>query len=94
MVNWGLDVACRDYEFWSYGIDVSAGGSGKVEVFRVARGGWEVGGREILNKEGGEGEGLEIGVEIRVLKGKEFYEMRAGCEYIFSFQVLGSVNLQ
>lgn len=67
-----LDIACRDYDFASYGLDVSAEADGlKMEVYRVARGGIEVGGREEVGSEG---------VEVRMLKTREFYEGRAGCK--------------
>lgn len=70
-ISYLLDIACRDYDFVSYGLDVAR--DGKMEVYRVLRGGIEVGGREVV------GEG---GVEVRVLRGREFYEARAGCKYI------------
>jgi hypothetical protein len=64
-----LDIACRDYDFVSYGLDVSS--DGKMEVYRVMRGGIEVGGREEVG---------EAGVEVRVLRAREYYEGRAGCK--------------
>ena len=69
MENYLLDIACRDYDFASYGLDVRT--DGKMEVYRVARGGLEIGGREVVGEGGG---------EVRVLKVREFYEARASCE--------------
>jgi len=66
-----LDIACRDYDFMSYGVDVGRGG--KVEIYRVGRGGIEMGGREVVGEEG---------VEVRVLRIREYYEERAGCEFV------------
>lgn len=54
----------------SYGVDV--GRDGKVEIYRVGRGGIEIGGREVVGEEG---------VEVRVLRIREYYEERAGCEF-------------
>lgn len=72
IVSYLLDIACRDYDFASYGLDVSAEADGlMMEVYRVARGGIEVGGREEVGSEG---------VEVRMLKTREFYEGRAGCK--------------
>ncbi len=42
-----------------------------MEVYRVMRGGIEVGGREEVG---------EAGVEVRVLRAREYYEGRAGCK--------------
>ncbi|MCJ1280227.1 hypothetical protein MMC21_008054 [Puttea exsequens] len=62
-----LTIACRDYDFASYGI--AAGSEGGLEMWRVGHGGVEVG--ERAGVEGGR-------VGVRVLKGREFYEGRAG----------------
>jgi len=69
-VSYLLDVACKDYDFASYGVDVW--GSGKTEIFRVGRGGVEIGERATV------GEGP---VGLRVLKGREYYEARQGCMF-------------
>lgn len=55
-------------------MDVS-GDDGSVIVYRVSRGGVVVGEKV---KVGGER------VEVRVLRGREYYEARAGCEFCFS----------
>lgn len=47
-----------------------------MEIYRVALGGWEMGGREVVG---------DAGVEVKVLRGREYYEARAGCEWDFSF---------
>lgn len=68
-VSYLLDIACKDYDIASYGIDVY--GSGKMEMFGVGRGAVEIGGR------------AEVGdrpVGLRVLKGREYYEARQGCK--------------
>ena len=70
-VSYLLDIACRDYDFMSYGLDVEE--DGNTEIYRVARGGAEIGGREVV------GEG---GVELRVLRVRDYYEQRPGCECI------------
>ncbi|KAL9637044.1 MAG: hypothetical protein Q9164_002443 [Protoblastenia rupestris] len=62
-----LDIACRDYDFASYGLDVLE--SGEVEIYRVSRGGIEM------------GERIRVGdgpVELRVLRARDYYEVRAG----------------
>ncbi len=69
-VTYLLDIACRDYDFLSYGVDV--GGDGVVKVYRVSRGGGVVGEKVAVGEEA---------VEVRVLRGREFYEGRAGCEW-------------
>lgn len=74
MITYLLDIACRDYDFASYGLDVRR--EGGMEVYRVARGGVEVGGREAVGDEG---------VEVRVVRGREYYEGRVGCEFFFRF---------
>ncbi|KAL6720345.1 hypothetical protein ACLMJK_002266 [Lecanora helva] len=66
-VSYLLDIACKDYDFMSYGLDVK--GDGKMEVYRVQRGGIEIGGREEVREEG---------FEVRVLRVREYYEARAG----------------
>ena len=70
-VSYLLDIACRDYDFMSYGVDVKS--DGKVEVYKVQRGGIEIGGRETVGEEG---------FEVRVLRVREYYEERAGCEFV------------
>ena len=69
-----LDIVCKDYDFVGYGVDiVDAKGEDDrpvVEVYRVARGGVEMGERVKV------GEG---GVEVRVLRAREYYEARSGC---------------
>ena len=63
-----LDIACRDYDFAPYGVDVKS--NGIVEIYRVSRGGIE------------QGEKVTVGdgaIELRVLKAREFYEKRGGC---------------
>ena len=63
-----LDIACRDYDFASYGVDIKS--NGIVEIYRVGRGG-------IV-----QGEKVAVGdgpIELRVLKAREFYEKRGGC---------------
>ncbi len=67
-VSYLLDIACRDYDFASYGVDVKS--NGFVEIYRVARGGWEQGGRVTV------GDGP---LELRVLKARDFYDKRGGC---------------
>lgn len=65
-----LDIACRDYDFLSYGVDV--GSDGAVLVYRVGRGGMVVGEKVRVGEEP---------VEVRVLRGREYYEGRAGCGF-------------
>ena len=72
-----LDIVCKDYDFLGYGVDiVDAKGEEEdrpvVEVYRVGRGGVEMGERVKV------GEG---GVEVRVLRAREYYEARAGCKW-------------
>ncbi|KAL9103719.1 MAG: hypothetical protein Q9163_001269 [Psora crenata] len=62
-----LEIACRDYDFASYGLDVFE--SGEMELYRVARGGIEI------------GERVKVGaspVELKVLRVRDYYEVRAG----------------
>lgn len=57
----------------SYGVDVRSDGA--VLVYRVSRGG-------IVT-----GEKVRVGadpVEVRVLRGRDYYEARAGCEWFLS----------
>lgn len=70
-VSYLLDIACRDYDFVSYGVDVDV--DGVVEVYRIGRGGAEMGKRVVV------GEGP---VEVKVVKGREFYQARVGCEWL------------
>lgn len=63
-----LEIACRDYDFASYGVDVKS--DGVVEIYRVGRGGWDQGGRVVV------GDGP---LELRVLKARDFYDKRTGC---------------
>ena len=65
-----LDIACRDYDFLSYGVDV--GSDGVVRVYRVNRGGAVLGEKVVVGEEA---------VEVRVLRGREYYEGRAGCRF-------------
>lgn len=67
-----LDITCRDYDFVSYGVDVK--GDGVIELYRVGLGGMEQGERITV------GEGP---VEMRVSRAREYYEARAGCEYLY-----------
>lgn len=79
-----LDFTCRDYDFASYGVDVDPtsakeaekgtdGQDWKVELYRVGRGGIEIAGtRETAGKEG---------VDVRVMRGREYFEERVGCEF-------------
>lgn len=72
-----LDIVCKDYDFLGYGVDVvDAKGEEEdrpvVEVYRVGRGGVEMGERVKV------GEG---GVEVRVLRAREYYEARSGCKW-------------
>lgn len=63
-----LDIACRDYDFASYGVDIKS--NGIVEIYRVGRGG-------IV-----QGEKVAVGdgpIELRVRKARDFYEKRGGC---------------
>ncbi|KAK0508087.1 hypothetical protein JMJ35_009171 [Cladonia borealis] len=73
-----LDIVCKDYDFLGYGVDVVVDKKGDgeevdrpvvVEVYRVGRGGMEMGERVRV------GEG---GVEVRVLRAREYYEARSG----------------
>ena len=45
-----------------------------MQIYRVVRGGVEVPGERVGVKEGAL-------VEVRVLRGREFYDVRAGCEF-------------
>ena len=69
-----LDIVCKDYDFVGYGVDIvdakEEDDRPVVEVYRVARGGVEMGERVKV------GEG---GVEVRVLRAREYYEARSGC---------------
>lgn len=75
-----LDIVCKDYDFLGYGVDVvvddvNKKGSEEVvvmDVYRVGRGGGEMGERVRV------GEG---GVEVRVVRAREYYEARSGCEW-------------
>lgn len=97
--TYSLDIACRDYDFLSYGVDVEEedeGGKeeegeegGEMRVYRVGRGAGAGGvvGEKVVVKSGGV-------VEVRVLRGREFYEGRAGCRFtscssLFWFLLLG-----
>ena len=81
---------CKDYDFLGYGVDiVDAKGEAEdrpvVEVYRVGRGGVEMGERVKV------GEG---GVEVRVLRAREYYEARSGCKWSrFSLRWLGDANV-
>lgn len=70
MTSYLLDVACRDYDFLSYGVDV--GRDGVVRVYRVNRGGAVLGEKVVVGEEA---------VEVRVLRAREYYEGRAGCRF-------------
>lgn len=77
--TYSLDIACRDYDFLSYGVDVEEeeeDEGGEMRVYRVGRGTGAEGvmGEKVVVKSGGL-------VEVRVLKGREFYEGRAGCRF-------------
>ncbi len=63
-----LNIACRDFDFASYGVDIKSDGA--VEVYRVGGGGWEQGGRVAV------GNGP---LELRVLRARDFYDKRGGC---------------
>lgn len=67
-----LDIACRDYDFLAYGVDVRSGG--EVLVYRVGRGGGVLGEKVVV--------GVEP-VEVRVARGRDYYEARAGCEFLW-----------
>lgn len=67
-VSYLLDIACRDYDFLSYGVDVKSDGA--VLVYRVSRGGIAVGEKVMVGEEP---------VEVRVLRSRDYYEARAGC---------------
>lgn len=77
-VSYLLDITCRDYDFLSYGVDVKSDGA--VLVYRVSRGGVVVGEKVVVGEEP---------VEVRVLRGREFYEVRAGCMFFAFFFFLG-----
>ncbi|KAM0797575.1 hypothetical protein BDR22DRAFT_824203 [Usnea florida] len=62
-----LDIACRDYDFLTYGVDVGRGG--EVLVYRVGRGGGVLGEKVVVGEEP---------VEVRVARGRDYYEARAG----------------
>ena len=70
-ISYLLDIACRDYDFASYGVDVKS--NGFVEIYRVGRGGIEQGGRVTV------GDGP---LELRVLRARDFYEKRGGCTLV------------
>ena len=65
-----LDIACRDYDFLSYGVDV--GRDGVVRMYRVNRGGAVLGEKVVVGEEA---------VEVRVLRAREYYEGRPGCRF-------------
>lgn len=48
-----------------------------MEIYRVVRG-MEVPGERLRLGDGNRGEAV---VEVRVLRGREYYDARAGCEY-------------
>lgn len=63
-----LDIACRDYDFAPYGVDVKS--NGILEIYRVSPGGIP------------QGEKVTVGdgpIELKVVKAREFYEKRGGC---------------
>ncbi|CAF9934792.1 MAG: hypothetical protein ALECFALPRED_006092 [Alectoria fallacina] len=66
-ISYLLDIACRDYDFMSYGVDVRS--DGVVQVYRVSRGGIVTGEKVTVGEEP---------VEVRVLRSREYYEARAG----------------
>ena len=71
-----LDIACRDYDFAPYAVDVRTDEKdGEVaEIYRVARGGIDVGADRVrLSKS------QTAVVELKVLKARDHYEARAGC---------------
>ena len=69
-VSYLLDIACRDYDFLSYGVEVRS--DGVVLVYRVGRGGVVIGEKVGVGEEP---------VEVRVLRGRDYYETRAGCMF-------------
>ena len=69
-VSYLLEIACRDYDFLSYGVDVTGDGEGAVRVYRVGRGGAAAGDKVVVGDEP---------VEVRVLRTRDYYEARAGC---------------
>ena len=73
-ISYLLDIACRDYDFMSYGVDVRS--DGVVQVYRVSRGGIVTGEKVTVGEEP---------VEVRVLRSREYYEARAGCELLWVF---------
>lgn len=86
-----LDVVSRDYDFASYGVDVTSaadGGGGApataAEVYRVGRGGLDLGGERVKVVEGQAGPVLEV----RVLRTREYYEARTGCECLSNLSFL------
>ncbi|KAL9124788.1 MAG: hypothetical protein Q9175_008175, partial [Cornicularia normoerica] len=66
-ISYLLDIACRDYDFLSYGVDVQSDGT--VQVYRVSRGGFVTGEKVTVGEEP---------VEVRVLRSRDYYEARAG----------------
>lgn len=85
MGSYLLDIVSKDYDFLGYGVDVSVDKKGDggeddrpvvMEVYRVGRGAVEMGERVRV------GEG---GVEVRVLRAREYYEARSGCEWSCAF---------
>lgn len=80
-----LDIACRDYDFASYGVDVKKSEVDGVvaEVYRVVRGGVEIGrdGERVkITENRGENTLPSVGaVELKVLKVRDYYEARSGC---------------
>ena len=70
-ISYLLDIACRDYDFMSYGVDVRS--DGVVQVYRVSRGGIVTGDKVTVGEEP---------VEVRVLRSREYYEARAGCKLL------------
>ena len=81
-IQYLLDVACRDYDFASYGVDVKFDGKAgpSAEVYRMSRGGSESNAdRAVVTDEN------PAVVELKVLKAKEHYETRVGCQSWKSF---------
>lgn len=71
--SYDLHIACRDYDF-ERDVTVEVLESGKVEVFRV--GNYGMGAKTSIVA------GEDNGIELRVLRRREFYEEREGCEFI------------
>lgn len=61
-----LDIACRDYDFERMRVEVDE--EGRLAVWQ----GWYGGGEKVV-------EGLDVALEVRVLRNRDYYEDRPGC---------------